>query len=131
MIRRPPRSTRTDTLLPYTTLFRSWRFLGNGCRRALALAAEAQLQCDFPAGRRISLRDHRIVRRKVVAATKFRRRQSLRRQMSLARLVGLALDRTQYVIGTAQPFPNGALGLVFLRGTLRLREIGRAPGRER
>src|SRR3546814_16760153 len=23
MIRRPPRSTRTDTLLPYTTLFRS------------------------------------------------------------------------------------------------------------
>src|SRR3546814_18543827 len=25
MIRRPPRSTRTDTLLPYTTLFRSWR----------------------------------------------------------------------------------------------------------
>src|SRR3546814_3552488 len=25
MIRRPPRSTRTDTLLPYTTLFRSTR----------------------------------------------------------------------------------------------------------
>src|SRR3546814_5224728 len=25
MIRRPPRSTRTDTLLPYTTLFRSWK----------------------------------------------------------------------------------------------------------
>src|SRR3546814_8325536 len=30
MIRRPPRSTRTDTLFPYTTLFRSWwaTFLG-------------------------------------------------------------------------------------------------------
>src|SRR3546814_10142229 len=28
MIRRPPRSTRTDTLFPYTTLFRSaWRRL--------------------------------------------------------------------------------------------------------
>src|SRR3546814_5569482 len=27
MIRRPPRSTRTDTLFPYTTLFRSLRFL--------------------------------------------------------------------------------------------------------
>src|SRR3546814_21121623 len=26
MIRRPPRSTRTDTLFPYTTLFRSRRF---------------------------------------------------------------------------------------------------------
>src|SRR3546814_17114605 len=28
MIRRPPRSTRTDTLFPYTTLFRSLRLLG-------------------------------------------------------------------------------------------------------
>src|SRR3546814_9122943 len=27
MIRRPPRSTRTDTLFPYTTLFRSWTTL--------------------------------------------------------------------------------------------------------
>src|SRR3546814_5145311 len=30
MIRRPPRSTRTDTLFPYTTLFRS---IVNGRRR--------------------------------------------------------------------------------------------------
>src|SRR3546814_984156 len=28
MIRRPPRSTRTDTLFPYTTLFRSSRWCG-------------------------------------------------------------------------------------------------------
>src|SRR3546814_8829630 len=28
MIRRPPRSTRTDTLFPYTTLFRSLRYDG-------------------------------------------------------------------------------------------------------
>src|SRR3546814_1342705 len=28
MIRRPPRSTRTDTLFPYTTLFRSGQQLG-------------------------------------------------------------------------------------------------------
>src|SRR3546814_7746458 len=32
MIRRPPRSTRTDTLFPYTTLFRSFR--GAAHRRA-------------------------------------------------------------------------------------------------
>src|SRR3546814_15481744 len=32
MIRRPPRSTRTDTLFPYTTLFRSCR----ECRSAAA-----------------------------------------------------------------------------------------------
>src|SRR3546814_5094430 len=37
MIRRPPRSTRTDTLFPYTTLFRSDRRRGRG---ALALHAE-------------------------------------------------------------------------------------------
>src|SRR3546814_16854496 len=34
MIRRPPRSTRTDTLFPYTTLFRSlsfcWRDIADG-----------------------------------------------------------------------------------------------------
>src|SRR3546814_2896596 len=32
MIRRPPRSTRTDTLFPYTTLFRSWRRRATLCR---------------------------------------------------------------------------------------------------
>src|SRR3546814_10497665 len=30
MIRRPPRSTRTDTLFPYTTLFRSGLGVGEG-----------------------------------------------------------------------------------------------------
>src|SRR3546814_16232075 len=38
MIRRPPRSTRTDTLFPYTTLFRSVEFIG---RFEEALATEA------------------------------------------------------------------------------------------
>src|SRR3546814_16639360 len=33
MIRRPPRSTRTDTLFPYTTLFRSGH-VGDGAARA-------------------------------------------------------------------------------------------------
>src|SRR3546814_4448129 len=31
MIRRPPRSTRTDTLFPYTTLFRSLRHGARCC----------------------------------------------------------------------------------------------------
>src|SRR3546814_7301648 len=31
MIRRPPRSTRTDTLFPYTTLFRSRPTAGSSC----------------------------------------------------------------------------------------------------
>src|SRR3546814_7622583 len=35
MIRRPPRSTRTDTLFPYTTLFRSSRTDGRPGRQPL------------------------------------------------------------------------------------------------
>src|SRR3546814_8719024 len=43
MIRRPPRSTRTDTLFPYTTLFRSaccatWRGVLSGHRVPAALS---------------------------------------------------------------------------------------------
>src|SRR3546814_11076409 len=38
MIRRPPRSTRTDTLFPYTTLFRSW----------IGLARKPQWRCLIP-----------------------------------------------------------------------------------
>src|SRR3546814_14197913 len=37
MIRRPPRSTRTDTLFHYTTLFRSLRHHSADIRRELAL----------------------------------------------------------------------------------------------
>src|SRR3546814_6670601 len=38
MIRRPPRSTRTDTLFPYTTLFRSVRLSETGQRLLPAIA---------------------------------------------------------------------------------------------
>src|SRR3546814_14830208 len=41
MIRRPPRSTRTDTLFPYTTLFRS-RI--HGLRRRQQLAGAGQVR---------------------------------------------------------------------------------------
>src|SRR3546814_2414574 len=56
MIRRPPRSTRTDTLFPYTTLFRSGRCdLGlfqrraRGCRRSGGAVGPAR---DYPTLRR-------------------------------------------------------------------------------
>src|SRR3546814_7055974 len=39
MIRRPPRSTRTDTLFPYPTLFRSRVRAVRGQRLAVAVAA--------------------------------------------------------------------------------------------
>src|SRR3546814_5210012 len=45
MIRRPPRSTRTDTLFPYTTLFRSvhQRRLGQGHQKLSARRQEIRL----------------------------------------------------------------------------------------
>src|SRR3546814_12736608 len=39
IVRRPPRSTRTDTLFPYTTLFRSVTTISRNYRSAVALAA--------------------------------------------------------------------------------------------
>src|SRR3546814_15960172 len=46
MIRRPPRSTRTDTLFPYTTLFRSVRHVARLQRQQVpfGLAAQAVLE---------------------------------------------------------------------------------------
>src|SRR3546814_3048734 len=45
MIRRPPRSTRTDTLFPYTTLFRSF--------------VDRFLECDVLLAQEAGLADHR------------------------------------------------------------------------
>src|SRR3546814_3440080 len=47
MIRRPPRSTRTDTLFPYTTLFRSR--LGDIARDLGDTERAAQLVAGLPA----------------------------------------------------------------------------------
>src|SRR3546814_4166659 len=52
MIRRPPRSTRTDTLFPYTTLFRSAR------RRACAQFG------GHPTVRKLVHRDHVALERR-------------------------------------------------------------------
>src|SRR3546814_16313098 len=46
MIRRPPRSTRTDTLFPYTTLFRSeGRTLAEQSADALGSAPDIVFEC--------------------------------------------------------------------------------------
>src|SRR3546814_4784800 len=44
MLRRPPRSTRTDTLFPYTTLFRS--FFAEGVRGHLTKMLKPQFALD-------------------------------------------------------------------------------------
>src|SRR3546814_11948897 len=60
MIRRPPRSTRTDTLVPYTTLFRSLREFRNGTRIVHCDGAGVILGArllGFNAGERICIND--------------------------------------------------------------------------
>src|SRR3546814_11258322 len=49
MIRRPPRSTRTDTLFPYTTLFRSVAFLV-GHRHDAGFVHDARAHLQLGAG---------------------------------------------------------------------------------
>src|SRR3546814_19073193 len=58
MIRRPPRSTRTDTLFPYTTLFRSGR-------RTRSAHRQDFLQESLPGGRIKGFT--RLIRRRVGA----------------------------------------------------------------
>src|SRR3546814_4247875 len=52
MIRRPPRSTRTDTLFPDTTLFRARGEPGGEIDRCGAAGTDATLAADADAGRR-------------------------------------------------------------------------------
>src|SRR3546814_8856196 len=71
MIRRPPRSTRTDTLFPYTTLFRS------AAARAAVNRAEADAAIDWAVEAAIAswpdARDRAVIRDHGYPAELFRR----------------------------------------------------------
>src|SRR3546814_10745549 len=59
MIRRPPRSTRTDTLFPYTTLFRSASPTGRAGVYASCALAPARPGAPACRGRRVARRAER------------------------------------------------------------------------
>src|SRR3546814_6305873 len=50
MIRRPPRSTRTDTLFPYTTLFRSAKLVGRGRDQRHLVGGDSRFLAEFAQG---------------------------------------------------------------------------------
>src|SRR3546814_5888006 len=58
MIRRPPRSTRTDTLFPYTTLFRSAEYEPQGRRIFADRTDRHGFRAGHPPGHRTSLLHH-------------------------------------------------------------------------
>src|SRR3546814_2802791 len=62
MIRRPPRSTRTDTLLPYTTLFRSGLIETEGFWINLnpVNGMPSRIEESFMAGLGSTTNDHRL-----------------------------------------------------------------------
>src|SRR3546814_9436004 len=63
MIRRPPRSTRTDTLFPYTTLFRSVADFAELLLRAFELTRDnAELQRHYRARFRHILVDEDVAK---------------------------------------------------------------------
>src|SRR3546814_14095971 len=105
MIRRPPGSTRTDTLFPYTTLFRSD---GAGPDAGDVLAV-----VDDPPGAR---------------------RQELRQEIEdgrLSRPVRPDQRMDRMPPDAQRNVPHRDEAAEFLRQTLGLEEIGRASGRER
>src|SRR3546814_15192310 len=66
MIRRPPRSTRTDTLFPYTTLFRSYRrptdFAGQRVIVVGAANSAVQIAAELAGHARVTLATREAIR---------------------------------------------------------------------
>src|SRR3546814_18885144 len=107
MIRRPPRSTRTDTLFPYTTLFRS---VGDVLQEEVDRGIGIRLVIPFG-------RDIEIVRK-----IRLERRAAAARGQ---RADALARAHRRYRRHQVEPRPGERA-----RG-LEAQEIGRASGRER
>src|SRR3546814_15630947 len=119
MIRRPPRSTRTDTLFPYTTLFRS-----AGIRRYCAPANCRLSQPVWRTGNSVPYIGPARERGRVSSLCGPRRRMDCARRR--ATLVGRDVAST----GTLHGRPSGSFNLGSGRQSAGA-EIGRASGRER
>src|SRR3546814_16092249 len=123
MIRRPPRSTRTDTLLPYTTLFRSPRWEALQRSILTALGAWHARQPDSPGADprrlRAALAERPSVATFDMASAALVQAGAIRREAGWLRLPG---HEVQISAADAKLWPR----LEPLHD-----EIGRARGRER
>src|SRR3546814_14459363 len=121
MIRRPPRSTRTDTLFPYTTLFRSQILPGTAI---MGIATQA----DYPPT------GHTRVKRLHDRARYDRATVHAILDAGLLCHVGYVIEGQPYVTPTAywregeRVYWHGSSASRMLR---HLKEIGRASCRER
>src|SRR3546814_20098340 len=87
MIRRPPRSTRTDTLLPYTTLFRSGDKFGAGIgvRKGARLAPRSRPAIEDMRADLLDLGEFRRPARQHIIGVIMRRHADARREMTRQR----------------------------------------------
>src|SRR3546814_18831506 len=121
MIRRPPRSTRTDTLFPYTTLFRSIEIFGEPLQ-GINRQAGYMFQAD-------ALMPWRSALENVLAGLEYAgidRKEATERAMQWLARVGLR--------GFEKTYPHHLSGGMRKRVALAqmlIMAIGRASGRER
>src|SRR3546814_7952532 len=104
MIRRPPRSTRTDTLCPYTTLFRSiagerWLRVG---RMPVEQVRDPQVEAHLPDAGKIRLVVENEIQRRHGAALDGRCEKVVR---DAADVVDRTLSR-ESVAGPTRPQPS-------------------------
>src|SRR3546814_9318084 len=92
MIRRPPRSTRTDTLFPYTTLFRSVRQrIRMNCPRVIGL--EEIVIGQLPVA--IELNDEMSVKDKVLQRKALGIGESRRHEFGQGSSIRIEIDKNQ------------------------------------
>src|SRR3546814_4152910 len=98
MIRRPPRSTRTDTLFPYTTLFRSGRTPVHERRRAdRRLARKTPVEERAGIAAKVEIKPGRHFHQEVVRVLPIDERFAIRRLPACAKdgLAALSHQRIQ------------------------------------
>src|SRR3546814_18856155 len=134
MIPRPPRSTRTDTLFPYTTLFRACR---GGSQRGLDPARRAAFARSGSADERAWLPDFRVRIGRTAAAPKGEEGRVFVTGLKAGRVSRggpswrMAMDRTAARI-TLSPSPTSPQGRLVLRSQARRDgEEGGGQGRTR
>src|SRR3546814_12422643 len=76
MQRRPPRSTRTDTLFPYTTLFRSIAQWQTADRADVVLELRGHRALDRPVSAVVDARRHLVEHRPFRACEEFERQHA-------------------------------------------------------
>src|SRR3546814_2472392 len=94
MIRRPPRSTRTDTLFPYTTLFRSMPSPSSP-RRRIAGRAQSPARCAHGqlASSRAVLTNTAPIAPRAITSRSFSRQEEWNARRSLSKRSGAPSKR--------------------------------------